>query len=214
MSISLIDLPRAQRAAGQLGGCWVTQKMKRRIIALHGGIGSGKTYLAELLVKDYGFVRLSFSTPLKKIGLIMGFTEEEMYKDKEHVNQLWGVSGRHFLRYFGTEVCSFSLAQVIPEMKFVWARLLGDEIDKTDKDVVVDDLRFLHELAVLQLYDASIVYVDGGESGSSSHLSDQSLEKMCQFTICNDHYYTDLKLKTLLSEIDSSKADLEHKGDP
>ncbi len=157
------------------------------IVALHGRPGSGKTHIAKQLEK-YGFVRLSFAEPLKQIGMILGFTEKEMYDDKTCVNKLWGITGREFLRKFGTEIGQDSINQHLPKMRNLWTRLLEKKmiaLIAQHKNVVIDDLRFSWEFDMLRKYISYNIYVRAYGTLHSNHLSDKIYPHLCCMTIVN-----------------------------
>ena len=53
------------------------------IIGITGKIGSGKSTLAQILEEKFGYTEYSMATPLKEIGRIFGFTEEQLYGTQE-----------------------------------------------------------------------------------------------------------------------------------
>jgi hypothetical protein len=118
------------------------------IVGLKGKIGSGKTTLAQILKDKFGFIEYAMADPIKKIALILGFTKSEVYgtqAEKMARSELWGVSGRHFMQTFGTDICREILPTKIPEMSGIWVRLFHEFLSSTDFDVVVSDVRFLSE---------------------------------------------------------------------
>jgi hypothetical protein len=106
------------------------------LIGITGKIGSGKTTLAKKLCDDHGYTELSFATPLKKIGEIFGFTQEQLYgtqTQKMEINDKRGVSAREFLQKIGTEVFREYIKEIMPNFKIersIWVDLLKEEIMK------------------------------------------------------------------------------------
>ena len=87
------------------------------IIGIAGKIGVGKTTTSDYLAQKYSFYEYSFAEPIKKIGLIFGFESHQLYgtqSQKMEVNEHWGVSARHFLQKFGTDICRDSIPQLFP----------------------------------------------------------------------------------------------------
>lgn len=158
------------------------------IIALHGLPGSGKTYIAKQF-EEYNFVRLSFAEPLKRLGMILGFTQKEMYVDKTHKNKFWHISGREFLRTFGTDIGQRCVSKYLPTMKHLWVRLLEKkliELTSCHKNIIIDDLRFIPEFKMLRKYESCNVYVRTfGAKRIIHHLSDFDRPNKCHIHIIN-----------------------------
>ena len=54
-----------------------------KVIGLHGKAGSGKDTVADYLVANHGFEKISFATTLKAMLAAGGFTEPANRDDKE-----------------------------------------------------------------------------------------------------------------------------------
>lgn len=108
------------------------------IIGLTGKKGSGKTTVAKYLEFKYEFQEYAFADPLKKIAMIFGFSEQEVYgtqEDKARINPELGISAREFLQKFGTEICREQLSVIFPTLKMgpsgiIWIKLMRDFIKK------------------------------------------------------------------------------------
>lgn len=145
---------------------------EKMLIGLTGRIGSGKSTVAEHLVKEHGFTELTFAGPLKEIGVVFGFTHDELYGTQEQKatpNAYWGVSGREFLQKFGTEIGRQTLPTLIPEMNDVWIRLLETKLDKHEH-IVVSDVRFPNEADIIKKHGGLIVNISRCErEGNHTH---------------------------------------------
>jgi hypothetical protein len=115
------------------------------VVSLLGEAGSGKSTVANYLVKEFGFTRLSLAAPLKEIvRRAFELTEEQVYGDfeaKEKVDPRYNVSPRWLLQRIGTE----GMREVFG--KDVWidflCRTIFDDLD--GGRYVIDDLRFVNE---------------------------------------------------------------------
>ena len=126
------------------------------IIGITGKIGSGKSTLAQILEEKFGYTEYSMATPLKEIGRIFGFTEEQLYGTQEQkleIHAYWKVSARTFLQKVGTELFRDGLKKVLPELKCentVWSELFKLKYQKDPKLYVISDVRFLDEEKIIK----------------------------------------------------------------
>ena len=76
------------------------------IIAVTGRKYNGKDSIADYLVKNHGYIKLSFADQLKKaLELLFNFDHEKLYgSKKEVVDEYWGYSPRYLMQYLGTQV--------------------------------------------------------------------------------------------------------------
>ena len=180
-------------------------------LGITGKIGSGKSTVAIYLVKNKGFVEYSMAGPLKKIGEIFHFTPSQLYGTQEQkleINEHWGVSGRHFLQKFGTEICRDALPKVIPEMKLgghaVWVRLFEIErLKNPEVNYVVSDVRFLDEAESIKNLGGKIIRVDRNsiekKGQEHTHVSELEQDRIQEDTfIANDS-----NLETLYKRLDN-----------
>lgn len=126
------------------------------VVALTGEKGSGKGVLARHLAAQHGFVIDSFAAPLKRMTTkLTGWTPEQLADPvfKETVDSRLGFSPRWFMQTLGTECVRHELGED------VWSRALVERIHRqvcraesedVGARVVVDDLRFTNEEAVLR----------------------------------------------------------------
>lgn len=135
------------------------------IIAICGEKRSGKDVLAQHLVDNYGYTKISFADPLKKIvKTLFNFTDIQagidekncMGHEKDTVDDKWGISPRQALQFFGTEVLQYKIQELLPGIKRnFFAESLISRINLEDNDnkkYVISDLRFLHEYEKIKEY--------------------------------------------------------------
>lgn len=130
-----------------------------RIIAIYSPLpGSGKTTLAELLVRDYNYTRISFAGPLKEMFKTLlrarGETESRIdwyLNNKSEVIPYYGVTTRFMLQTLGTEWGRNTIN------KDMWIDTIITRIKRSDPKThyVIDDLRFESEFDKLPELNAT-----------------------------------------------------------
>ena len=112
-------------------------------ICLIGAAGNGKTTLAEALVEQRGYTRLSFATPVKELSvdvynLIAEYIGEPTIT-KEHFHANKG-DYRTLMQVVGTELGRDMFRES------VWVDEAVKRIGEIQTPVVIDDCRFINEL--------------------------------------------------------------------
>ena len=127
--------------------------MTSKLIGICGLIGSGKDTVGEILVKEYGFTKLSFAGTLKDMTAVLFDWDREMLEGttpetraaREIIDPFWTEklgrdwSPRIGLQQMGTEIMRNNLHDSI------WIHTLENKIRKLDK-VVITDCRFPNEI--------------------------------------------------------------------
>ena len=135
------------------------------LIGLCGYIGSGKNAVAEMLVKNHGYVQDSFAKSLKDaVSAVFGWPRELLEgntkesrewreaEDSWWTNQLeMPVSPRLALQVIGTEVFRGNFHNDI------WVASLLKRVG--DRNVVVSDVRFPNEIKMIQEFGGYVVWV-------------------------------------------------------
>lgn len=136
-----------------------------QVVGLTGFAGAGKSTVAEYLVKEHGFTRLSFAAPLKKmlrtLNPIMGsslvlresrngarsVTLDDVFRINDN-NELYvkasiyGDEYRRLLQVLGTDC----IRSVDPEF---WVKAAMKQITQEHGRYVFDDVRFPNEAEVI-----------------------------------------------------------------
>lgn len=163
------------------------------IVGVVGRKRSGKDTIGEYLVNNYMFARYSFASPIKKVcNTIFGWGDEhENGKLKEVIDPRWGISPRQAYQHVGSDWAQFSLPENFPEFARVtgrklWVKIFTNwyyELIQMEYgkyfNIVITDVRFLHEVEVLreEFEDTSIWRVDRPSLGENTdlHISEQEM---------------------------------------
>jgi hypothetical protein len=173
------------------------------VVGLTGFAGSGKSTVANYLVEEHGYTRLSFAGPLKKmlrtLNPIMGDMPVAYHEDNVlRLSNVWGLAERHieFWDYAGTAeqwikeseygdeyrrllqvLGTDCIRAVDPEF---WVKAAIAQMEDEDGKYVFDDCRFPNEAAVITVADPrSLWYVERpGIHPVNGHASEQHAGKM------------------------------------
>jgi hypothetical protein len=117
------------------------------IIGLIGRRSAGKSTVAAFLQKEYGFAELAFATALKSVCQQLFCLSDAQLSDrilKETVDDRWGKSPRQLFQWFGTDVMRRQF------MDGFWVERLRYDLETATGPVVVSDIRFANELAMIR----------------------------------------------------------------
>lgn len=159
------------------------------IIGISGLKGSGKDTIAAHMVNEFGFERYSFADPIKNACRhLFGFTDEQLWgSEKEVKDVFWGVTPRQVLQVMGTELFQFDLIKHIPELGSIgrsfWVKVFERWYENnSEKNIVIPDVRFHHEVEILRKLGAIIWKVERGSvEDTDPHPSEVELRKMNDF---------------------------------
>lgn len=169
-----------------------------KIIGLTGLPRSGKDTFAERLVEHHSYVRRAFATPLKAAAAIL--LGREMWEmegregfDRDAILPEWGFSTREFLQKFGTECLRNQIRQDF------WVQHMRNELDmaaRGDYSVVITDVRFDNEAALVRELGGNVVEIRRPGLVGSNHASDKGV---CPDAVVNN----DLGIVDLWAEADA-----------
>jgi dephospho-CoA kinase len=141
-----------------------------KIIAICGFQGSGKDTLANILIKQYGYKKLSFGGTVKDVASIIFNWDRKMLEGdskesrewREKVDDWWSkkleiknLTPRYILQQIGTDLFRNNFH------KDIWINCLEKKLIDYDK-VVITDCRFPNELKILNKYNATIIQIYRG----------------------------------------------------
>jgi len=169
------------------------------IIGISGYQSSGKDTVADYLVKEYGFVKLSFASALKDIvAIIFGWSREKLEgltvedrKWREEIDEKWAktlsipiLTPRYVLQHLGTEVFRNHFH---PD---IWTKIIENQLFLY-RNVVISDCRFVNEIEMIKNNGGQIIQVHRDSLGvienANMHRSESEwIHCHCDWIIKND----------------------------
>lgn len=153
-------------------------RSRRVIVGISGAAGSGKSTVADHLVRNHGFVRLKFAGALKAMmrALLLETGAEPdvvdecidgYYKDRR-VTQLSGQTPRHAMQTLGTEWGRQCMGGDF------WVDIVRSRIMTLPEttNIVIDDVRFENEAALIRRCGGTVLHLTGRGGIDSDHLSE------------------------------------------
>jgi hypothetical protein len=126
--------------------------MLTTIIGITGRKFNGKDTCADYLIKNYGFIKMSFGDSLKKAAQeIFGFTDEQLWgTEKETIDKYWKITPREMLQYVGTDLMRINLGCKFPIIADnIWIKSVEKKIilaqNNGNNKIVIPDVRFPNE---------------------------------------------------------------------
>jgi hypothetical protein len=189
------------------------------IIGLCGNQGSGKDTVANILVSEYGFIKLTFASTLKDIvailfswqrDLLEGLTEESRLW-RETTDDFWSeklsipsFTPRKALQMIGTDLFRIHFNNDI------WTNIVENKIgvmlkNNPNTNIVISDCRFTNEFNLIkQFTDSHIIMILREKNISTNKIYHSSETEWVNYNfdaiLQNDNSIDDLKsnLKSLL----------------
>jgi hypothetical protein len=176
--------------------------MPQQIIAICGRKQVGKDLMANFICDNYDYINMKFADPMKRaLKELFNFTEQQIEIDKEIVDKEWGISPREAMQFFGCNVIQYEFQKLIPGIgRNFFVKSLATKIKKTKSNIVISDLRFIHEYKALKEQFPNIIIIKlfrPSIASSDTHISEMELDNIIgDFTIINDGTKQDLFDKT------------------
>lgn len=137
-----------------------------------GKMGSGKTSVSEWFVKEHDFVKLAFADPLKKslvelTGLDMAHFTDPILKE----TKIAGINKtpREIMQMLGTD-----FAREMIDWDFWLWRMRHSISMYSDKDIIIDDVRFENEAQFIRDNGGKIVHLQRNFEFDSEHKAHRS----------------------------------------
>jgi hypothetical protein len=167
------------------------------LIAFTAFKGSGKDTCADYLVEKYGYTKVAFADPLKKILQIMFmFTDEQLFGTEKELkdNRWFGCTPRTTMQYIGTELIRKQLDVIMPglgEDYFVYYfKLWYDQqiLKNPNMKIVISDLRpFDNEINIVKQLKGIIIKINRPSlNQNDSHASEQPIDQY-DYLLVNNH---------------------------
>ena len=142
------------------------------IIGITGLAGSGKDTIGHILVEEFGFKRLSCATKVKDIAAqlygwdrkkLEGLEPEDRKWREEFVDPIFNITPRKALIKIGE-----GLKSILDDR--IWSNIVKREIlENGFNDVVITDVRFPSEIALVRELKGEIIRVERGQLPSWFH---------------------------------------------
>jgi len=152
---------------------------KLSLVGLSGFAEAGKDEVAQILRK-YGWTRVAFADPLKKVATDMGWSGKKDDTGRRLLQRL-GIAAREYLD---------------PD---VWVVAGERLIESARGPVVITDVRFPNELFMVRRRGGIMIRITRpGKSAVNEHVSERAVtHEDCDYSIINDGSLEDLERKVI-----------------
>lgn len=156
----------------------------RKVIAVAGKKTHGKDTVADYFVANHGYTKVHFAKPLKDICMVFGFTEDQLYDNKEVNDEFWGITPRAFMKLVGTDMFRNMFDQA------VWVKKMERTIADMSEDakIVIADVRFDNERALVTRLGGLLIHVkrDINTEDSDTHATETGVFDDAEIYLTNN----------------------------
>jgi hypothetical protein len=148
------------------------------ILGIAGPAGAGKDTVADFLVRNHGFTKMSFAGPLKEMLAVAGFPEPADRALKEALVPGFDFSWRQAAQQLGTEWGR----GLDPD---IWIKIVEKRIRHLLDDnirqprIVISDVRFNNESKMIHDFIGSVIHLTGRKADlagtTAAHASESKL---------------------------------------
>lgn len=142
------------------------------ILGLTGFKGSGKSAVADALL-DRGFIRLRMAGILKDMLRVLGLTDAQIdgAEKESPCELLGGKTPRWAMQSLGTE---WGRVLIVPDL---WTRAMRHRLraQQIGASVVIDDIRFPNEAALIREFDGAVWRVTRPGCAGDGHVSESHI---------------------------------------
>ena len=127
-----------------------------QLVGFTGKAGAGKDTLADYLVQEHHFIKLSFAGPLKAMMATVGMPEPKDREAKEQPLEGFNFTWREAAQRLGTEWGR----SLDPD---IWVKIMENAIQRfsDEANIVFADVRFENEAAMIRRLGGRILHVTG-----------------------------------------------------
>lgn len=148
---------------------------KQVLIGMAGKAGSGKDTAANFLKEHYPFRSVAFADPIRAgMTAMLGLEAKHFaHPFKEEVIPEIGKSPRQMMQALGTE---WARECVNVDLWLILAKKKVDEYHADGYDVVITDVRFENEAAMIRNAGGTIVHIVRGNGTAVAHASEAGVK--------------------------------------
>ncbi len=128
--------------------------MSKMIVGVAGPAGSGKDTVGAWFAKEYGFTTYAMAGALKAAMAVMGFPEPADRELKEKPVPGFPFTWREAAQKLGTEWGR----ELDPD---IWVKIAERQISRWHDSIVITDVRFENEAAMIRKLGGSILHLKG-----------------------------------------------------
>jgi hypothetical protein len=141
-----------------------------QLVGITGKAGSGKDTIADYLVAEHGFTKLSFAGPLKAMLAAAGMPEPANRDDKEKLIDGFDFTWREAAQTLGTD-----WGRALDPN--IWVKVVGQRILRSALGVrfVLSDVRFDNEAEMIRRLGGKMLFVYGRKvnlGANAAHVSE------------------------------------------